>query len=422
MLHNAAGPDFEIGSTPVAATPPEEWHPLVAYDEQVRLEDVSAYAGHLLVHQRSGGLTQLRILELGDDGVGDDYLVDFPQELYTVRGGGGQQFDQPTVQVGYMSMTVPSSVYDYDVRTRELTLLKQQPVRGHDPAAYEEHRLWATADDGAQVPISLVCRKGAARRRPDPLPALRLRRLRDLDRPELLDLPALAAGPRGRVWRSPTCGAAARWAATGTTTASCCTSGNTFSDFAACARHLVETGWTTPDRLVARGRLGGRAADRRRRERLPGALRRPGRRRAVRRRAHLDARRQPAADRHRVRRVGRPRTTRRCTTTSPATRRTTTWRRRTTRRSSPRPRSTTPGCSTSSRPSGWRGSARPPSAGGTSCSRPSSPPATAGSSGRYQAWRDRAFTQAWILDRMGLRRAAIARRAQPATERLARIV
>ncbi len=256
VLHNAAGPDFEIGSTPVAATPPEEWQPLVAYDEHVRLEDVSAYAGHLLVHQRSGGLTQLRILELGDDGIGDDYLVDFPQELYTVRGGGGQQFDQPTVQVGYVSMTVPSSVYDYDVRTRELTLLKQQPVRGHDPAAYEEHRLWATADDGAQIPVSLVCRKGAAADGPIPFllygygayeistdPSFSIARLSLLDRGAGMAIAHVrGGGEMGRHWYDD---------------GKLLHKRHTFSDFAACARHLVESGWTTHDLLVAEGGSAG---------------------------------------------------------------------------------------------------------------------------------------------------------------------
>ena len=138
---------------------PVGWRPLIPYDERVRLEDVSAFSGHLVVHQRSGGLTQLRILELGDHGVRDDYLVEFPQEVYTVGAGGGAQFDQPVVRLSYTSLTVPSSVYDYDVRSRELTLRKQQPVRGTTPPAYEEHRLWATADDGRLVPISLVRRR-----------------------------------------------------------------------------------------------------------------------------------------------------------------------------------------------------------------------------------------------------------------------
>jgi oligopeptidase B len=256
VLHNGTGADFELGTAPIATTPPQGWAPLVPYDERVRLEDVTAYAGHLVVAQRSGGLTQLRILELGESGVTDDYLVEFPQELYTVGGGGGAQFDQPTVRVGYTSMAVPSSVYDYDVRTRELTLLKRQPVRGYDPAAYEEHRLWATAEDGERVPISLVCRKGARDAGPIPFllygygayemsmdPGFSVPRLSLLDRGAGMAIAHVrGGGEMGRRWYDDGKLEHKR---------------HTFSDFAACARHLVETGWTTHDRLVGEGGSAG---------------------------------------------------------------------------------------------------------------------------------------------------------------------
>ena len=256
VLHNATGADFELGRSAIAATPPEHWEPIVAHDERVRLEDVSAYAGHLVVQQRSRGLTQLRILELGPDGVGDDYLVEFPQELYTVGGGGGAEFDQPTVRIGYTSLTVPSSVYDYDVRSRELALLKRQPVRGHDPAAYEEHRLWATAEDGELVPVSLVCRVGAREAGPIPFllygygayeasidPGFSIARLSLLDRGAGMAIAHVRGG--GEMGR--------RWYDDG----KLLHKRNTFSDFAACARHLVDTGWTTHDRLVAEGASAG---------------------------------------------------------------------------------------------------------------------------------------------------------------------
>ena len=259
VQHNHTGPDFEIGSCGIAATPPSGWSPLIPYDERVRLEDVAAFRGHLVVQQRSGALTQLRILELGDDGVGDDYLVEFPQELYTVGASGGAQFDQPTVRIGYTSLTVPSSVYDYDVRTRELTLRKRQPVHGLDPAAYEEHRVWATADDGVLVPISLVCRTGA--RGPDgdaPLPFLlygygayeisidpgfSVSRLSLLDRGAGFAIAHVrGGGEMGRHWYDDGRMMHKR---------------HTFSDFAACARALVESGWSTADRIVGEGGSAG---------------------------------------------------------------------------------------------------------------------------------------------------------------------
>ncbi len=264
VLHNHTGADFELGLAPLTPCGPEAWQPLVPHDPEVRLEDVDAFAGHLVVHQRSGGLTQLRILELGEGegpGVSDDYLVEFDEEIYTVGSGGNPNFEQPTVRLGYTSMAIPSSVYDYDVRTRELTLLKRAPVLGgYDPADYEEHRLWAPTDDGERVPISIVCRRGARGddAEPTPIPVLlygygayemsidpyfSVARLSLLDRGAGFAIAHVRGG--GEMGR--------RWYDEG----KLFHKQNSFSDFAACARHLIGTGWTTPDRLVAEGASAG---------------------------------------------------------------------------------------------------------------------------------------------------------------------
>ncbi|MEP9365465.1 S9 family peptidase [Nocardioides sp. CN2-186] len=255
VMHNHAGPDFELGVAPVAPTPAEGWRPLIAHDPAVRLEDVDAFAGHLVVHQRSEGLTQLRILELGDDGVSDDYLVEFDHEVYTVGSAGNPGFHQPVLRLGYTTMAVPSSVYDYDVRSRELTLLRRTPVLGgYDPDDYEEHRLWATADDGAQVPISIVARKG----RTGPVPVLlygygayeasidpyfSVARLSLLDRGGAFAIAHVrGGGEMGRHWYDD---------------GKMLNKQNSFSDFIAAGRHLVETGWAAPDGLVAEGASAG---------------------------------------------------------------------------------------------------------------------------------------------------------------------
>ena len=265
VTHNASGPDFEVGSAPIAPTPAEDWTPLIPHDPAVRLENVDAFAGHLVVNQRSAGLTQLRILELGDTTSGpgaspitDDYLVEFDHEIYTVGSGSNPGFSQPTVRLGYTTMAVPSSVFDYDVRTRELTLLKQAPVLGgYEPGDYEEHRLWATADDGEQVPISVVARRDA-RAAGGPLPVLlygygayeysidpyfSVARLSLLDRGAAFAIAHVRGG--GEMGR--------RWYDDG----KMLSKQHTFSDFVACGRHLVETGWASPDTLVAEGASAG---------------------------------------------------------------------------------------------------------------------------------------------------------------------
>jgi oligopeptidase B len=262
VLHNNTGPDFELAAAPIAATAPEDWTPLLPHDPAVRLEDVDAFAGHLVVHQRSEGLTQLRVLELGPDGVDQDYLVEFDHEIYTVGSGGNPGFAQPTVRLGYTTMAVPSSIYDYDVRTRELTLLRRAPVLGgYDPDDYEEHRLWATAEDGERVPISIVCRRGAREdvgggTRPVPTvlygygayetsidPYFSVARLSLLDRGAAFAIAHVrGGGEMGRRWYDD--GKLLR-------------KQHTFSDFVACARYLVDSGWTTADRLVAEGASAG---------------------------------------------------------------------------------------------------------------------------------------------------------------------
>jgi oligopeptidase B len=263
VLHNASGPDFELAVTPPEPTPRDRWVPLIAHDPATRLEDVDAFAGHLVVHQRSNGSTQLRILELDDtgtspNGLGDDYLVEFDEEVYTVGSGANPRFDQPTVRLGYVTMAVPSSVYDYDVRTRELTLLKQAPVLGgYDRDDYEEHRLWATSTDGERVPISLVVRRDArAGGDPVPLhlyaygayelstdPAFSIARLSVLDRGGAFAIAHVRGG--GEMGR--------RWYDDGKLGHK----QHTFDDFVACARHLVAEGWTTADRLVGEGGSAG---------------------------------------------------------------------------------------------------------------------------------------------------------------------
>jgi oligopeptidase B len=257
VLHNLRGPDFELSRAPIAPTAPADWAPVVAHDPQVRLESIDAFAGHLVINQRSGGLTQLRILDLDESGITDDYLVGFDAEIYSVGSGSNPSFDQPVVRLGYASLAVPSSVYDYDVGTRTLTLLRRTPVLGgFDPDHYLERRLWAPGHDGEQIPISLVCRRDAADGRPLPMllygygsyeasmdPYFSVARLSMLDRGAAFAIAHIRGG--GEMGR--------RWYDDGKLEHK----QNTFSDFISCAQYLVDEGWTAPDRLVAEGGSAG---------------------------------------------------------------------------------------------------------------------------------------------------------------------
>ena len=257
VLHNDGAENFELATAPVDATGPDQWEPLIGHDPAVRLEDVDAFAGHLVVSQRAEGLTQLRLLRLGAEGVESDEVLAMEHAVHTVGLGGNPEFAQPTLRFGYTTLATPASVHQVDLRTGERTLLKQTPVLGgFDPTAYEQVREWATAPDGTQVPISIVVPRDCPRDGSAPFllygygsyetsldPWFSIARLSLLDRGMGFAVAHVRGGGElGRRWYDD--GKLLR-------------KRNTFTDFVACAEHLAATGWTSADRLVAEGGSAG---------------------------------------------------------------------------------------------------------------------------------------------------------------------
>ncbi len=260
VLHNDGAENYALARTPVDATSADQWEPLLAYDPAVRLEDVDAFATHLVVGQRGDGLTQVRVVLLDEqapDGLGEDFLVPFPEEVHTVGVGANPEFGQPTVRLHHTTMTDPPSVLDLDLTTRSLTVLKQVEVLGDfDAGRYTQAREWATAADGTRVPISLVVPAGSPRDGSVPMvlygygsyedsmdPWFSIARLSLLDRGIGFAIAHVRGG--GELGR--------RWYDEGKLLAKT----NTFTDFVACARHLADAGWTSADRLAAEGGSAG---------------------------------------------------------------------------------------------------------------------------------------------------------------------
>ncbi|GIH72763.1 S9 family peptidase [Sphaerimonospora thailandensis] len=258
VLHNDGAVNFELATAPVAD--PASWTPLIGHREDTRLLDVDAFKDHVAVHFRRDGLTGIRILP-GDGR--EPYEIPFPEPLYDVTPSGNAEFETSRLRLGYTSLVTPPSVYEYDLRTGELILLKRKPVLGgYDPADYEQFREWATAEDGTKVPISIVVKKGADRTgtdrtgadRPAPTvlygygsyessmdPYFSVARLSLLDRGFVFAIAHVRGG--GEMGR--------RWYEDGKLTKK----KNTFTDFVACARHLKAVGWSS--RIVARGGSAG---------------------------------------------------------------------------------------------------------------------------------------------------------------------
>ena len=259
ILHNHEAEDFALAWADVPASDGDagEWKPLIDHAPGTRLEGVDAFAGHLVVSLRRDGLTGLRVLPIGA-GDAAAFDVSFPEPIYRVELGSNPEYETSMLRLGYTSLVTPESVYDYDLTSGELVLRKRQPVKdGYDPDDYEQHREWAVAEDGTRVPISLVCRKDA-RAGGGPLPLLlygygsyeasmdpwfAIPRLSLLNRGVAFAVAHVRGG--GEMGR--------RWYEDGKLFAK----KNTFTDFVACAKHLVARGWTTPERMVARGGSAG---------------------------------------------------------------------------------------------------------------------------------------------------------------------
>ena len=257
ILTNDGATDFRLMAAPVSSPSRASWTEVVPEREGVRINYIDVHQGHVVLGQRSDGLERLEVL---DTTTGDQHLVAQPDAAYTAFPGASPSYHSSVMRFFYTSLTAPWSAVDYDMRTRERTVVKEQPVRGgYDREDYATERLWAQAPDGVKVPISLVYRPDLQRdlkRTGAPLllygygayefsndPMFDSARLSLLDRGFVLAIAHVRGG--GELGR--------RWYDDG----KLLHKRNTFDDFIACADHLVAEGYTTPGVLAIRGRSAG---------------------------------------------------------------------------------------------------------------------------------------------------------------------
>ncbi|MFI5036639.1 MAG: S9 family peptidase [Acidimicrobiales bacterium] len=266
---NEGARDFRLLARPVAGG---AWHELIAERPGERLDAVDAFADFLTLSERRDGCAALRVVALldGDDPFGEDLLarsrvVDSDEHPATVGLSANLNYAATHLRVAMTSMVTPPTVADVAVATGEWIVRKRQPVHGYDPALYATTRQWVTASDGVRIPVSVVARRdlvaddgagGLVPLAPAPLllygygsyeisvePAFSSIRLSLLERGVVVALAHVRGGGElGRAWYEM-----GRLAQKPTS----------FSDFVAVARHLAATGWTTPERLAARGGSAG---------------------------------------------------------------------------------------------------------------------------------------------------------------------
>ncbi|MCX6492328.1 MAG: S9 family peptidase, partial [Rhodococcus sp.] len=246
--------NFLLAEAPVSD--PLDQRILVPHRDDVRVEDIDAFASHLIFTYRREALTRMAIWPLTDEGYGEYRELEFDEELYSVGAGSNPEWDQPLLRMVYTSFITPGQVYDLDIASGELLLRKSQPVLGEfDAGDYVQHREWATAPDGTQIPLSVIARKDVPEGPAPTLlygygsyeasmdPSFSVARLSLLDRGIVFVVAHVrGGGEMGRHWYDQGKTLQKR---------------NTFTDFIAAAQHLIDTGRTSPKHLVADGGSAG---------------------------------------------------------------------------------------------------------------------------------------------------------------------
>ena len=254
VVTNDEAENFRLVAVPVAEPRIENGREVVPHRADVKLDSVDVFAGHFVFYERAQGLRRIRVMDLSAD---DVHTIEQPEPVYTASPGTNVEFESRVLRFGYTSLVTPPSVFDYDMDARTRELMKQQPVLGgYDPVQYRSQRLWATAPDGVRVPVSLVAHVDTPQDGTAPLllygygsyetsrdPTFSSLRLSLLDRGVVFAIAHVrGGGEMGRRWYED--GKLLR-------------KRNTFTDFIACAEHLVAERYTSSDRLVIMGGSAG---------------------------------------------------------------------------------------------------------------------------------------------------------------------
>ncbi|HLT91882.1 MAG TPA: S9 family peptidase [Woeseiaceae bacterium] len=254
VLSNDGAVNFQLFEVPLDDTSREAWKAVVPHRDNVLIESVEVLRNFLVLNTMEDGLAQIEVVSRAN---GERYKIAFDEPAYTVYPSDNHVYDTKTLRFVYESMTTPESTFDYDLVTRERTLLREEEVPGgFDKSNYRAERVYATARDGTKIPVSMVYRKGMEKNGRNPLlqygygaygitvePDFDADRLTLLDRGFIYAIAHIRGGSLyGREWYYA--GRQLRKM-------------NTFTDFIDVSRFLIEEGYTSPEHLYAYGGSAG---------------------------------------------------------------------------------------------------------------------------------------------------------------------
>ena len=255
LTNKDAATNFKVMVTPETATGKENWTDVIAHNDAVLIEGLDIFKDYLVVEERSAGLNHIRIRQWKS---GEEYYLPFENETYSAFTLANIDFDTEILRYAYQSLATPSSVIDFNMKTKQKTVLKEQQVLGgkFDKNNYVEKRVWATAEDGTLVPISMVHHKDIRQNGENPLllyaygsygasmdPYFSSTRLSLLDRGFIYAIAHIRGGEdMGREWYE---------------NGKLLKKKNTFTDFIDCSKFVIAEKYTSAKHLYAEGGSAG---------------------------------------------------------------------------------------------------------------------------------------------------------------------
>ena len=251
---NKDAKNFRLVTTPVEKPSPGNWNELVPHRTDIKLEDVALFRNHAVFSERKNALNTLRVLDFRTDRIQD---IGFPEPVYSAFPSANPEFHTTKFHYSYQSFITPSSMFEYNMESGEIVLLKQTEVLGgYDPSQFVSERVWAKASDGTEIPISLVYKNGMKRDGSSPLllygygsygisiPVdFSIPRLSLLERGVVYALAHIRGGDdMGEQWRDD---------------GKMLKKKTTFTDFIACAEYCMKQGYTSNDHLAIQGGSAG---------------------------------------------------------------------------------------------------------------------------------------------------------------------
>jgi oligopeptidase B len=253
ILTNDKAKNYKIVTAPLADPARKHWTEFVAHDPAIKLDQIDLFARHAVLSERENGLERLRVIDLESQ---QAHTIELPEPAYALEVDANPEFETGTLRFKYESLVTPESYFDYDMATRQRKLVKQIEVPDYAASNYVSERIFATANDGTRIPCSMVYKKGMKRNGRNPLllygygsyglsmsPSFSFARLPLLDRGVIYVIAHIrGGGEMGEVWRDQGRMMFKR---------------NTFTDFIACAEHLIRKKYTGTDRLAITGGSAG---------------------------------------------------------------------------------------------------------------------------------------------------------------------